>query len=211
MTSGIYQITNRTNGKRYIGSAVNIRKRWQEHLSTLRRGRHYNRHLQRAFTRYGETAFLFDVLESAEPEVLIVREQHYLDTLKPEYNIAFTADSQLGYQRSLEARKKMSEKKRARRLSEKHRRKISEALIGRQVSDETRRKLSEASSGWHQSHESRRKMREAWTLERRQGQSKTRSGEGNPNYGKPRTEETRLKTSQSLKTYWHKVHAMENQ
>lgn len=204
MESGIYQITNQINGKRYIGSAVNLRHRWRDHLSALRRGKHENQYLQRAFDKYGELDFLFSILEHTELQSLIEREQHYLDTLSPEYNIAPIAGSQLGYRHSLEARRKMSESKKGER----------NYTYGKPLSEETRRKISVANLGKHHGEETRRKMREAWTPERRWAQNdrqrgKARSaetrakisaaltGERNPNYGKPRSEETRRKISEA--------------
>lgn len=45
MTSGVYAITNTATGKRYIGSAVNIKKRWREHLHNLRKNKHHSKKL----------------------------------------------------------------------------------------------------------------------------------------------------------------------
>jgi predicted GIY-YIG superfamily endonuclease len=42
--SGIYKITNLLNGKMYIGSAVNVRKRWHQHRHGLRCNKHDNRY-----------------------------------------------------------------------------------------------------------------------------------------------------------------------
>ncbi|MGE6771609.1 GIY-YIG nuclease family protein, partial [Bacillus velezensis] len=30
---GIYQITNKHNGKKYIGSSINVFKRWEQHIN----------------------------------------------------------------------------------------------------------------------------------------------------------------------------------
>lgn len=46
--AGIYQIRNIVNGKVYIGSAVNIERRWGMHKNRLKAGQHRNIHLQRA-------------------------------------------------------------------------------------------------------------------------------------------------------------------
>lgn len=211
MSAGIYEIRNQVNSKRYIGSAVNLRKRWQEHLNGLRHRRHHSQYLQRAFDKYGESAFLFEVLEQTEPEALVAREQHFLDTLAPEYNIASTAGSQLGCRRSPESRRKMSERKKGGRLTEEHRRKIGEAQIGHQVTEATRRKLSLANTGYRHTEESKQKMREAWTPERRERFGASRSGERNPNYGRIRGKEERAKVSASLRIYWHEVRTNKRQ
>ena len=77
MPSGIYQITNQTNGKRYIGSSVNIKRRWRDHLAHLRRNIHHNPYLQRAFDKQGQDTFTFRILEDIDdPSQLIPREQY---------------------------------------------------------------------------------------------------------------------------------------
>lgn len=61
---GVYKITNTVDGKVYIGSsAVDIDCRWSTHRALLRTGKHYNRHLQRAWNKYGESVFTFEVVE----------------------------------------------------------------------------------------------------------------------------------------------------
>lgn len=105
--SGIYQIRNLVNGKRYIGSAVCIRKRWAEHRSDLRSGRHHSVALQRAWIRYGENSFEFLVVENCRKHELIRREQVHIDA-RSEYNICKKAGSSLGVKHSAETRAKMS-------------------------------------------------------------------------------------------------------
>ena len=39
-TSGVYQIRCIPTGKIYLGSAVNLRKRWEQHYRSLRKGEH---------------------------------------------------------------------------------------------------------------------------------------------------------------------------
>jgi len=167
MASGIYQIENQVNGKRYIGSAVNLRRRWQHHLSALRSGRHYNIHLQRAFDKYSESAFAFIILEQIEDiEQLILCEQRYLDMLKPAYNIAPTAGSRLGVQCSTETLTKMS----AAQTGERN------PNYGKHPSEETRAKQSAAQAG-------------------EQNSMHGRTGKQCPMYGKHHSTETRAKIS----------------
>lgn len=64
--SGIYSITSKFNGKRYIGSSNRICDRWQKHLSDLKNNKHSNSHLQNHYGRYGEDDLLFAVVEVAE-------------------------------------------------------------------------------------------------------------------------------------------------
>jgi group I intron endonuclease len=108
-TSGIYRITCTPTGKFYIGSAVCLRIRWKDHRSDLRYNHHDNPKLQAAWNKYGEEAFIFDILELVLiPEMLTAREQYWLDKLKPIFNIAPTAGSTLGVKHSPETRAKMS-------------------------------------------------------------------------------------------------------
>lgn len=78
--SGIYKITNKVNGKFYVGSGHSIFYRWYNHTGQLKREVHTNYKLQRAFNKYGFSNFIFEVLELHEPEGLNIREQYYLDS-----------------------------------------------------------------------------------------------------------------------------------
>lgn len=106
--SGIYEIVNTVNGKRYVGSAASIKRRWQDHVSYLKRGAHHNVPLQRAWDRYGDTAFEFRVIETCEAPDLLMREQVHIDELAPEYNVCKKAGSSAGIKHSDEARANMS-------------------------------------------------------------------------------------------------------
>ena len=86
--AGIYQITNTTNGYRYIGSSVNIWRRRNEHFAMLRKNTHPNTHLQSAWNKYGEKCFVLTPLMLCEIFEIERYEQAYLDIFKPEYNIA---------------------------------------------------------------------------------------------------------------------------
>ena len=227
VSSGIYEIRNRGNGKCYVGSAVNIIRRWRDHLTRLRCGRHGNQHLQRAFDKYGEPAFGFSVLEHIEDtSQLIPREQHFLDTLSPEYNISPTAGSPLGIRRTEEVRARASAAHKGVKLSEAHCRAIGKASKGRSVSPETRAKLSEALRGergfWygkHLSKETRKKLSAAHKGQRssfygkhhskatKRKLSEAVSGERHPMYGKQPSEATRRKISAGLKAYWRRIRA----
>lgn len=110
--SGIYRITCIVTGKFYIGSAVNLRRRHQEHFRDLHRNAHYNRKLQRAWNKHGKEAFVFDILEFVLIlEFLTVREQYWFDKLSPfgdkGFNIAPTAGSVLGMKSSPETIEKL--------------------------------------------------------------------------------------------------------
>lgn len=85
--TGIYCIKNLVNGKMYIGSTSQpFKTRFYQHKNSLVKNKHGNCILQRAWNKYGEASFSFQVLEPCS-EQLNAREQHYFDSLKPAYNI----------------------------------------------------------------------------------------------------------------------------
>jgi len=85
MISGIYKIENKINGKFYIGSSKNIEKRFKVHKRGLNSNKHHNIYLQRSWLKYGASAFLFTIIE--ETNNLFEKEEFWITTLKPEYNI----------------------------------------------------------------------------------------------------------------------------
>jgi group I intron endonuclease len=165
MKSGIYLIKNITNNKVYIGSAINIPKRWSQHKKLLKEGKHHSKHLQSAWNIYGEQSFIFEIIEQVlNADHLISYEQVYLDYYKSYedekgYNIYKTAGSPYGIKRSEETKKKMSQAKTGIKHSEEHKRKIREAKTGIKHSEETKKKMSEAAR--NMSEETKKKMSEA--------------------------------------------------
>jgi len=163
---GVYKIE--LNNKLYIGSTVRpFKYRWGDHLQGLRRGRHENGHLQNAYNKYGYTTLKFSILEVVEnKKECIPREQYYIDTLKPEYNVRQIAESNLGIKRSKETRKKMSisamgnTRTLGYKMPEEIKRKISESEKGKVVSEETKRKISVIQKGKVFSKEHKRKLSE---------------------------------------------------
>ena len=107
--SGIYRIVCEANGKVYVGSAVNLRKRWECHLFALGRGKHHNAHLQAAWNKYGGLgAFHFETVELVPKELLLDAEQRHIDECPDGFNICKKAGSLLGTKRSYESKAKMS-------------------------------------------------------------------------------------------------------
>lgn len=154
----IYMITNKTNNKCYIGSAVNGRKRKNDHINLLRNGKHYNDYLQKAFNKYGEEKFEFKTLQIInDKNNLISQEQYWMDVFRPEYNIAPKAGSTLGVKCTEEARQKNRESNSGEKNamwgkhhSKKTRDKISLSLKGkpgRKHTDETKEKISKKNKG----------------------------------------------------------------
>lgn len=78
--SGIYKITNKVNGKIYIGSSKNITYRWRQHLDELCTGTHCNSKLQLDFNKYGIENFTFEIVEFVSNlNKLLEREQYHIN------------------------------------------------------------------------------------------------------------------------------------
>lgn len=146
MQSGIYKIINSINGKIYIGSAVKFKNRWRCHLHRLRKGSHHSRKLQNSWNKHGEDSFQFLIVEVVTDHAdLVVREQHYIDTLHPFYNSRPNASSQLGVKQSPRTIKKRALASAS--ISDETRAKMRAAKLGRSASPETRAKMSAARKG----------------------------------------------------------------
>jgi len=179
--SGIYAILNDANGKMYIGSAVDIKRRWIRHVHRLRLGTHTNPILQAAWNKYGESTFSFAVLEEVSDRIwLMVREQLWLNDVKPwnrenGYNILPTAESRLGHRMSEEQKKKLSVTTRR-------------AKLGKPLSKEHRAALSKGHQGkpWTQAQRKANETRDLSfiTNEWRKANSEERLGNKNPFFGK---------------------------
>jgi group I intron endonuclease len=69
MTCGVYLIwLNGSEKIGYVGKSVNIQVRCNNHLVNLRRGKHENQHLQRAFNKYGSESFGYKILEECDSD-----------------------------------------------------------------------------------------------------------------------------------------------
>lgn len=179
------------SNKRYYGitSRKKCEDRWQN-------GKGYQTQLvfNRAINKYGWANFqhiiLFDNLTEQEANLL---EKCYIalyDTTNPKY----------GYNQSLggnipneEAKRKISEANKGRKLTEEHKRKVGEASKGRKHTEETKKKMSEAAKGRKLTEEAKKKLSEA-----HKGKPGLK-GEKNPMYGKHLTEETKKKISEATK------------
>lgn len=99
--SGIYMFVNKVNGKRYVGSSLDLSKRFKNYLNfSYLLYKKESMNIKKALVSYGFINFELVILEYCEPSVLLEREQYYLDTLKPEYNILSTAGSTAGVKHS---------------------------------------------------------------------------------------------------------------
>lgn len=171
--TGVYVIVNCVDGKKYVGSAsVSIQKRWADHRRDLCRGRHHSIHLQRAWDKYGEAAFVFQVAVFCDPEQCVVFEQLWINSFMASdrqhgYNIAPIAGSTRGKLHTEESIEKMRKAHRGHKQSaewvskraasmknrgtkrkspparsQEHCNNLSNALKGKEVSDTHRENLS---------------------------------------------------------------------
>ena len=81
LKSGVYKLTNKLNGRIYIGSAREFKERWKTHTKRLKSGNHSNKFLQADFNKCGEDVFIFEVIEVVEgsQENRLLVEQRYID------------------------------------------------------------------------------------------------------------------------------------
>lgn len=149
--SGIYAITNKVNGKKYIGSAIHFHKRWIRHKSALKSGLHHSEKLQRAWNKYGSDAFELSILEIIDnKESMLSREQYWMDLTKCSevgYNILCTAGSMLGKKHKPESIAKCRAAKVGVIFSDEHKAKLSAWQLGSKHSEETKAKRSASLKG----------------------------------------------------------------
>ncbi|QOV06330.1 G-I-Y Y-I-G homing endonuclease [Burkholderia phage Maja] len=165
---GIYKITS-PSGNFYIGQAQDIAKRWREHFRRMNCGNHHSVPFRRAVERYGVGAFEFEIIEECSVESLNEREQFYLDTLKPKYNVAlFVGASMRGRKHPSfldpEFRKKHLERTKAMHADPEFRKKNSERgkehMKSMNADPEFRKKRIENLKAMHANPEFRKKNSE---------------------------------------------------
>lgn len=208
--AGIYQIRNTVNGRVYVGSALDVEKRWLLHKFQLNRGNHHCQHLQHAWVKHRETAFVFEIIEAIEDkEGFIAREQVYLDdafATGRAYNIAPKAYSCLGVKRSAETRAKQSVSLRGknvgRTLTPEHRAKLAAYQGSRPpASEETLARRSAAMTAFYNSpaSEEARATSSAYHKGNKWGLGRIKTEEELAILRRPRSAETRAKMSASKK------------
>lgn len=100
---GIYKIINQLNNDCYVGSSLNLRDRKARHFRDLSNNKHHSIILQRSVEKYGIENFQFEIIEECEKDILLEREQYYIDLINPKYNICKIAGSPLDTKQSEEA------------------------------------------------------------------------------------------------------------
>lgn len=171
---GVYKITNDINGKVYIGQSINVKARWKDHEHSLNRKDSRCTLLQRAWNKYGEENFSFEILELCPEDMLDSVEIKYINLYDSHNN---------GYNIEPGGNKN-------KHLSEETKKKIGDANRGKKRTDEERRKMSEARAGEKNAMFGRRHTKAA-----KNKMSKAKKGKP----GHPRSAETRKAISQANK------------
>jgi group I intron endonuclease len=114
---GIYRILNKRNGKYYIGSSKNIKRRFKTHLNELNKGKHKNTKLQLAWNAENDKSmFVFHGFIYCKSEDLIKIEQNCLDIMRPKYNISRkAANNSMTTEQAKKAQEKVPKEKRIER------------------------------------------------------------------------------------------------
>ena len=151
--TGVYRWTNLVNSKTYIGSANNLTIRFWVYFS-INRLTSSNMTIYKAILKYGYENFKLEILEYCNPDIVLSREQYYIDLYKPEYNKLSIAGSTLGYKHTAETLEKFN----TRKFSDKALINLAKAATGRILSEQTKAKISNARKGIKLSNETRNKL-----------------------------------------------------
>lgn len=186
--SGVYKITNKTNGRTYIGSSKEFKSRWRKHELSLEKGTHYNKFLQRDYVKCGTDAFVFEIIELVPGDKIlrIAAEQKRIDESMQTglcYNLSKTATSPEGCHLKDPAltRKRQSAARKGKTLEE---------LCGVELAEILKKNLSDKFIELWQDPDFIQKMKE----------TKVVWNKGLSGYTtQPHSEETKMKISESQK------------
>ena len=164
MARGIYKIINVVNNKFYVGSAEDFGRRKRIHWWRLRKGNHPNKYLQAAWNKYGESYFMFVIVEEHGAEVNILTAENVW--LKEHvgkdycYNLATDATAPTTgwfgeknpmwgktFKHTDEAKAKIAAASKAQVQSEETKAKRRATMRGHYVAPSTRAKISASLSG----------------------------------------------------------------
>lgn len=186
----IYKVTNKINGKVYIGQTIqSFKARKKDHINCIERLAHIA--LYRALKKYGLDAFEWEQIEHASSkDELDAKEKSYIQSYRATnrrygYNMTFGGE---GGQHTEEVKKRISDSNKGRVKSDQERKNISSALKGKYT--------KEKASWWGRKHsdEEKKKIGDA------------QKGDKNHNYGKKASAETRRKKSEAIKGEKHWNH-----
>lgn len=227
----IYKVTNKVNGKIYIGQTIHsLTQRRKKHLYLASKGKDV--YFWNALNKYSIDSFKWEVICIC-PNIQSLNEQE-------EYYIALWNTCNVGYNlqsgglnalHNKKTKKKISDSLKGHKISQETKNKISKKLTGSSISKETRLKMSLSNKKFHKqnpnfqkgkngafygkkhSEETKQKMSNAHkgkkkgiplTEEHKQKLSINRIGIKNSFYGKKHTQKSKQRMSISQKKAWAK-------
>jgi hypothetical protein len=108
--AGVYQFTNLLTGASYVGSSINLNKRFRQYynynyISSPARGKSI---IYSSLLSYGYSNFSLTILEYCEIKDTINREDFYINVISPAMNILQVAGNSLGYKHTEDSLSRMS-------------------------------------------------------------------------------------------------------
>ena len=209
--SGVYLITNTINRKVYVGCSIDVYKRLKDHRNRLNSLNHKNRILQNSWNKYGENAFLFEILVESEECLLLSEENYWCNVLsshnrKYGYNIRMTSPNGKTTL-SEETKRILSNSKKGKgsynygkKMPDETKKKISIALTGKKITEKSKSAAVEngrKSKGKKHSDEAKIKMSESHKNKKCSDETKKKIS--NSNKHKKITDEQKKLISEKLK------------
>lgn len=217
--AGIYLITHRESGRKYVGQSVHVSRRVRQHAA----GWNSSRHLKAAIALYGAQAFSAQVLEMCEPAALNDREQHHVRAHACMHPAGFnlTAGGEQPQEVSQDTRARLSQAQRdvpeelkarrvqvLRNMTTEKKAEAARARVGRRHSDGTKARMSASMTGVKRSEEGRAHIsaaarnRSPEHIENLRAAAKARAareGRGEENKARVWTPEMRANLSESMR------------
>jgi len=175
--AGIYMWTHLESGKRYVGSSTDLSRRFRRYYSISHLTRYNSMLINKALLKYGYSNFSLTIIEHLNvanlsntecKNLILEREQFYLNLIQPECNILKFAGSSQGYNHTEKSLIKISNANKGSlnsmfgKIGENHPMfgKIGEnnPMYGKVHNEETRNKISIAIKGNIHTKETREKI-----------------------------------------------------
>lgn len=168
--TGIYCFRNLINQKVYIGQAVDIERRYKQHLQNINNLNHQEA-LYVALRKYGLDNFSFEILQQCSVEQLSELEVYYISQYNAYfdggYNETKGGEGTFGYKHTQEIKDKMSQSRKGRVIDDVWKKHLKEGSShhkawnkGITMSDDFKKKLSELNKGHKHTEQSKKKMSE---------------------------------------------------